>query len=274
MTVALVLSEPDPVARAVAERLGPGEATGAHVDGAPVRALAPGVLAIKRAVAHVRDDDLDLRLPSALRGPTTTLVFPSVHRSESGRPCFTVHPLGNLGPRADVGGRPRTLVPSAPRLMADLLRRLSEAGDRHGLPATYEATHHGPALSLPALFAEIGADDPVWSRRELTAALAEALRSAEEDPRDRVALGAGGGHYVPRFSDLARRRRWAFGHLLPSHALDELDDATAEAATRATPGCEGVVFARAADAERPIARALGPRLRETDAPPVARDAPV
>jgi len=261
----VVLSEPDPVARAVDELWGTGAATGEHVDGAAVRRFGDGLTVVRRPVRHIQDERLDLRLPPSLRAEGRTLAFPSVHRSVSGTRCFTVHPLGNPGSDAELGGRPRTFVPTDARAMAGVLRSLREAGGRLGVPSTYEATHHGPLLTVPAFFVEIAHPDASAPRPEEVAVLADALRSGTVDPSDRVALGAGGGHYAPRFTDLAIARRWAFGHLLSRHALADLDPATARGAWDATVGAEGIVFARAQDRALPAFAGVGAELRETDA---------
>jgi D-tyrosyl-tRNA(Tyr) deacylase len=263
----VILSDPDPVAQAVRERWGPGAVVGEHVDGAPIRSVGEGVASLRRPGRHVLDDALDARLPPEFRAARVPLVFPSIHRSERGPLCLTVHPLGNWGDRAEVGGAPRRLVPSAPRLMTAALRALTEGAEKLGLGATYESTHHGPSLDLPAFFAEIGGgpnpDVPPAAAADL---LAEALRDLVEDPADRIALGVGGGHYVPHFTELALERRWAFGHLLPRHTLPSLGAAMARAAWEATPGAEGIVFARAADAELPVWEGIGPRRKDTEAP--------
>jgi D-tyrosyl-tRNA(Tyr) deacylase len=262
----VILSEPDPVAAAVSDLWGTPPASGAFVDGVPVRVVRPKVWALRRPVPHIHDDGLDDRVSAAVGPEVPMFLFPSVHRSESGRPCLTVHPLGNLGPDAEVGGRPRTVNPTAPRAMADALRRFHEAGDRHGLVATYEATHHGPVLRSPAFFLEIGADEEQWRRPELVRAVADTLLELDEDPTDRVAIGVGGGHYAPRFTDLALRRRWAFGHLIPSYALPRMTAETARAVRSAVPGSDGAVFARASDVDAAVSSEFGPRLRESDAP--------
>jgi len=262
----LVVSERDPVAPLVAERWGTPPSSGVHVEGAAIRALSPLVGVLRRPGLHIHDDHLDAKIPPPFGGGDLTLVFPSVHRSESGRPCFTVHPLGNPGPTAEVGGAPGRLVPTAPRRMAAALRALAEVGSPIGLDATYEATHHGPRLTTPAFFAEIGfgaADGPA---PEAVAALAEVLPRVVDDPADRVAVGAGGGHYVPHFTDLALRRHWAFGHLLARHALEAASPALVLDAVEQTPGAEGVLFARASDARDPRWPARVVRLRDGDAP--------
>jgi len=262
----VIVSNVDPVASGVAAEWGTLPAADAHLDGAPFRSLTEKVLVVRRPGLHVHEDALDSRLPSAVRALRPTLVFPSIHRSERNVPCLTVHPLGNPGPRADVGGRPRTLTPTDPRRMAGALRLLGEGAGSTGFKATYEATHHGPALTLPAFFVEVGFGELPQPPPAAVHLLASAIPRIEMDPLDRVALGVGGGHYVPHFTELALRRRWAFGHLLSRHALAEIDRTTAVEAYAQSAGAEGVVFARAEDSRLPALEGLGPRLRDPDAP--------
>ncbi len=264
----VVLAEPDPVARAIAARWAALPASEVKLAGATVREVTPEVWALRRAGRHIHDEQLEADL--ALAGPAVqglTVVFPSIHWSESGARCFTVHPLGNWGESADVGGRPRSLVPTAPRAMTAALRALSDRARTLGIPATFEATHHGPWLHRPSFFIEVGGGPRSEApAHEEIAVIAEVLEELGEVREDRIALGIGGGHYVPHLTALALERHWAFGHLLPRHALDTLDPAMAGMALAGTPGCEGVVYSRATDADRDVLRALGPRLRDQDAP--------
>jgi len=261
-----VVSDADPVACRVSDRWGTPPAVGLHVDGAALRRLSPAALLLRRPLRHIYDERLDERLPEEMRTANLTLVFPSIHRSERNIPCLTVHPLGNLGPTAEVGGRPRTVDPTDPLRMATTLRRLSADARSLGLSATFEATHHGPELGLPAFFVEIGygtASEPPEGAVDL---LARVLPDLVPDPQDRVAVGVGGGHYAPHFTELALRRRWAFGHVISRHALADLDRLTACSVFERTPGALGMVFARAEDAHHPSLAGLGSRLRDADAP--------
>jgi D-aminoacyl-tRNA deacylase len=262
----IVVSDSDPVAREVLPLWGAPEATDWKVEGTPIRRLGPATYLLRRPGMHIHDERLDRRLPPALAQEVPTMVFPSIHRSERNVECLTVHPLGNPGPLAEVGGRPRTLVPTDPRRMADGLRRLAEGGRSIGLPATFEATHHGPALGLPSFFVEIGFGAAARAPEPAVRLLADVIPRISVDPNDRVALAVGGGHYAPHFTDLALRRRWAFGHILGRYALPSLDRATARAACEGTPGAEGIVFARSEDQSLPALDGLGPRLRDQDAP--------
>lgn len=265
--VLIVVSETDPVAVRVAERWGTPPGTGEFVEGSAVRRLGPEAWLLRRPGPHIHDERLDRKLPTSIAARSPTLVFPSIHRGEQNIHCLTVHPLGNPGPSAEVGGRPRTLCPTDPLRMACALRVLSQEASRAGLGATFEATHHGPELGLPAFFVEIGYGTDAEPSSDAVDILARTIPEIAPAVGDRVALALGGGHYAPHFSDLAVRRRWAFGHILSRHALAEIDRATADAALRATPGAEGIVFARAGDADHPALGGLAPRLRDAEAPP-------
>lgn len=262
----VILADTDPVARAVGDVWGTLPAAEGHLDGATLRRLAPEAIVVRRPGPHIHDEAIDLRLPTAIREGAPTLVFPSIHRSEQNVPSLTVHPLGNAGPHADLGGRPRTLVPTDPRRMTSALRLLDEGASKLGVDATYEATHHGPAVGLPAFFVEIGYAGQAAPSAEAVRLLANVIPRIGSDPDDRVVVGLGGGHYAPHFTDLALHRHWAFGHLLSRHALAEVDRTTAAAAFATTAGAEGVLFARAQDALSPTLEGIGPRLRDQDAP--------
>jgi D-tyrosyl-tRNA(Tyr) deacylase len=262
----VVVSDEDPVARAVASRWGTPAAVGDHVEGAAIRALSPLALMLRRPGLHIHDDHLEALLPESVRVSRPTLVYPSIHRSERNVSCLTVHPLGNPGESAEVGGRPRTLVPTDPPRMAAALRALAEGGDRVGLPATFEATHHGPELDLPAFFVEIGYGEEPEPPSAAVQVLADMIPHLTPVEGDRVALAVGGGHYAPHFTDLALKRRWAFGHLLSRHALSSLTPEVARRALEQTPGADGWLPARQEDAGHPAMQDLGHRCRESDAP--------
>jgi D-tyrosyl-tRNA(Tyr) deacylase len=265
-SLVVLVYEEDPVADAVAREWGTLPATGAHVDGAAVRRLNESILVLRRSGVHIHDDGVDRRLPPDVLVQRPTLVFPSIHRSEQNVASLTVHPIGNLGPSADLGGRARTIAPADPRRMVTALRLLHESAVPLGLPATYEATHHGPVVEAPALFIEIGSGADRAPAVDAIRVLANVIPQISESTGDRVALAVGGGHYVPHFTDLALRRSWAFGHLISRHALEQLDRDTAARAYALSPGADGILFSRAQDAQHPALAGIGPRLKDRDAP--------
>jgi D-aminoacyl-tRNA deacylase len=187
---------------------------------------------------HLYRDHLDRDLESSFSERANLVVYLSKHRSESGRPSLTVHPIGNPG-AAEFGGQPETLVPSAPQWMTAALRGLRRAGQ--GLPyeVTFEATHHGPYLTSPTFFIEQGSTEPEWEDRGASRAIARVLLDLR--PLDApIAIGLGGGHYVPRHTDLALRKRIAFGQLIATHALET---ASADLLERAVERTEGATLA-------------------------------
>lgn len=215
--------------------------------GAPVWARSETVL-VEVAGPTVTDEGLDRDLQET-GWPIMDVWFLSKHAAKSGHPSLTVHPIGNHA-AADFGGKPATLSPAAARDMGSLLRRMKHHAAAAGLPhsVTYESTHHGPFLTRPALFVEIGSDEQ-WYRdpaggKVLAAAIEDVLAGGGMGSGP-VLVGVGGGHYVPRHTDKALAGEADFGHFLPSHFVDDADGkARLARAVAATPHCDGVYVHR------------------------------
>ena len=193
---------------------------------------------------HLHHDHVDREVESSLGFRPEVVVFLSKHRSESRRPSLTVHPLGNLG-AADFGGRPGEVVPTAPHLMTEALRSVKREASGLEYSVTFEATHHGPFLECPAFFIEAGSSEREWRDPRAAEALMRALLGLR--PRSGpVSIGVGGGHYVPRISDVALARGVLFGHMVSGHALPTLSDAMIDRLIARTPGASLVYFHRKA----------------------------
>lgn len=182
-------------------------------------------------------------------------IFISRHTSKTGEPTLTVHPIGNYG-AAEFGGKNKTLVKSSPKIMTNLLRILNQKAIQEKLyhKICFEVTHHGPYMSIPTLFIEVGSNEEEWVKNKPAEAVAKSLLEHlkeylyEEDmPKDTpVILGIGGGHYAPRFTDVALEKNVAFGHMIPKYQIEEgnIDDAMLEQAIEKTPNIKGVYFHR------------------------------
>jgi D-aminoacyl-tRNA deacylase len=205
-------------------------------------------LEIRRNIDNDLSGVIDIR--AAGSAPLDLLVFLSKHSSEKRVRSLTVHPPGNYL-SADHGGRPGYLPPSAPYEMTSALKALYREKRALGIgdQTTYEVTHHGPILSSPCFFIEIGSDPTRWGIPLLGEAIARALISGDVLYPDRglpVAIGLGGGHYAPRFTDRAMRKKYAFGHMIPDYVLTgERDIAELmELAKESTEGAEYVFVHR------------------------------
>lgn len=174
---------------------------------------------------HLLADDVDKSVENATGLRFDDVLFLSRHKAASGIHTLTIHPLGNYG-KAEYGGRDGTLVPSSPHLMTSLLRRLKT--EAAGLPfeVSFEVTHHGPYLETPTLFIEIGSDESMWSNKEAARAIASSILNFEESTCP-VAIGIGGGHYAPRFSEVVMSKKVSFGHMVPNYFIEKADEQAA-----------------------------------------------
>jgi D-aminoacyl-tRNA deacylase len=196
-------------------------------------------------------ENIDIEVQERLHIDPRIAIFLSRHRSKMGEPSLTVHPIGNFSD-AEFGGKPKTLVPTAPRMMIHLLRLIKKNLQPTDLryEVCYEVTHHGPFLKIPTLFVEVGSTEVQWQQKEPASIISTSLLELltiyhyeEEFPRDiPVLLGIGGGHYAPRFTDVAFQKKVAFGHMIPSHHIDSgvIDWMMIQQAIQATPDMKGV----------------------------------
>ena len=163
--------------------------------------------------------------------PADAYVVLSKHRSESGKPCFTVHPTGNPTSRAELGGEPLKLSVSFPRLAGITLYNIYEEASKAGvkeIDISYEVTHHGPTgVPKPLVFVEIGSTPREWVVQEYHRVLGvsvynslKSLLSGEYKSTPR-AVGFGGGHYARRFTSITLNKEAFFGHMLAKYALRE-----------------------------------------------------
>ena len=198
---------------------------------------------------HIYSENLDRKIKNDLNIEIDCIIFASRHRSESGTRTLTVHPIGNFKD-AKFGGNPETLVPSSPYLMTSALRILKRNAQEKNLDymVSFEATHHGPFLSTPAFFIEIGSDENAWNDMiagEVIAKTISEVINLDIKEKGRVAIGIGGGHYTPRHTDIALSTNLSFGHIIPSYAID-ISDEILEKAISATPNINSVYFHRKA----------------------------
>jgi D-aminoacyl-tRNA deacylase len=192
---------------------------------------------------HLYYDNIDEKVAAEFGIKPELVIFASRHRSESGLKTLTIHPIGNFTD-AKFGGKNRKLVLASPLKMAQALRVLRDEGRELEHKISYEATHHGPYLETPSFFIEIGSDKDAWIEEAPAIAIARTLLETITNPadqKDKIAIGIGGGHYVPRLTDVVRSHHIAFGHMIPNYAVD-MDWDGFKLALKATPGVECVYF--------------------------------
>jgi len=170
---------------------------------------------------HIHVEDIDERLADAGLA-VDEAIFMSRHSATSGEAALTVHPIGNYHENK-FGGRERTLVRSNPALMTDALRKIVKYNDLDDFKICFEVTHHGPWLDKPTFFIEIGSDERNWGNERAADILSDVLLDMEPNDYD-TAVGVGGGHYAPRFTEVALSFKINFGHMLPNYHLEGNSD--------------------------------------------------
>lgn len=155
------------------------------------------------------------------------IIFLSRHASQTGTPTLSVHTPGNLTSQAKMGGIPRKIsIPPASKMKKTLIV-MSEQVKEQGLKydVSYECTHHGPSLDIPAMFAELGSTPTQWkdtdASRIVAQSVIEALKDSTVYP---TALGIGGPHYNRKFTKMALTTDIAFAHIIPKYAISEVDE--------------------------------------------------
>jgi D-aminoacyl-tRNA deacylase len=93
-----------------------------------------------------------------------------------------------------------------------------------GYQVSLEATHHSPTeFEVPMFFIEIGSREDKWRDIEACNYLVDCiLKGVGEKASKTVAIGFGGGHYCPAFSE--KIKEYAMGHMAAKYAIDLLTD--------------------------------------------------
>lgn len=176
---------------------------------------------------HLYHDNIDSELGKKLDVKFDVVIFASKHKSESGMKTLSVHHVGNYN-KAEYGGREKTLVNSSPHFMTNALRIMKKKNkaDYH---VCFEVTHHGPYLKTPAFFIEIGSDENAWKDEKAGKIIAETIIETIKNPQKYpVVIGVGGGHYAPRFTELALSKKVSFAHMLPKYQIGNIDEKMVE----------------------------------------------
>lgn len=156
------------------------------------------------------------------------IIYISRHSSQSGTPTLSVHTPGNLGDAQKGGLADKVSIAPANGMKAALLEL---ARQRDALEVeyqvSYECTHHGPSLDVPAMFVELGSSPKQWGDRRAAEAVAHAAMAATSTQLENsiVALGIGGPHYNAKFTSMALDGDSSFGHMIPKYAISHVNSA-------------------------------------------------
>jgi len=203
---------------------------------------------------HLYHDNVDKEIEE-LGYEIDAVIFASRHSSSQERKTLSVHPIGNFG-KALYGGKSKQLVKTNPWLMRHALQLLKEK-NKIGYSVSYEATHHGPWLEKPSFFIEVGSTSRQWNDMQACHVVAEAIMEMKEERKGKIAIGIGGGHYAPRFTDIALKHGIAFGHIAAKYAIEHLNEEMLKKMVEATHDCEAAYFHGKYEEIEGMARKIG-----------------
>lgn len=178
--------------------------------------------------ARLIDTKFDRALNVSTNYDADYFVILSPHKSEMKLQSLTVHIPGNWD-SADHGGAPRTLNTSYASRQRFLLRSLAEKNKKYGLNfnVNYEVDHHGPTISKPIIFVEIGSSEAEWKNPLAAKIIAESVFGLLDfNETCESYFGVGGGHYGPLFTRYALEKDFGFGHMLPKYKCDSIAEDT------------------------------------------------
>jgi D-aminoacyl-tRNA deacylase len=163
------------------------------------------------------------------------LIFVTTHTSASGVKSLSLHTQGNWG-KAELGGADSDLAPCPALYLKEGFRFMSEICDLEGFEVIQECTHHGPAVSKPSIFIEIGSSPKEWGIERAGEINAEVIKHLVKfKPKKlKTAVGIGGPHHTPNFRKVQLGNSVAIGHVCPMYALEDLDVAMLEQAMEKT----------------------------------------
>ena len=185
------------------------------------------------------EDHLDKRWFAETNETVLEVIFPSRHAAKSGTPCLTLHPIGvphlDHSQIPEFGGESGLAPPPSTRL-GPWWRLLKSKWNKQSIPdfsLSLEVTHHGPILSVPCLFIEVGSTKEYWPHEKAAQLLSDIIweglglngtseigRWDKESHRDQpVLVTLGGGHYAPKGNKLASEENVWLGHMLANHSI-------------------------------------------------------
>jgi len=171
---------------------------------------------------HIRHEDLD-KEAERFGVKVDEVIVMSKHSAKSGRAALTVHPIGNYHEN-EFGGRAECLVKPSPASMTAALRAIVKSNDMPENQLCFEVTHHGPYLEKPTFYIEVGSEQTHWENKHAAEILAHIIDDLEPDTGYPTLVGVGGGHYAPRFTEVALKFKANFGHMLPVYQMEQRDD--------------------------------------------------
>ncbi len=155
-----------------------------------------------------------------------------IHSLKDEKKRFCVHPNGNWGDlwphpkRNSLGGKENTLCMASGALLKNVYLSLIKNNNLPDYKVSIECTHHGPNISKPIVFLEIGTSPDEWeniqSNNVIIQTLQDVMKGFEIENKSTIVFG--GDHYMTKISRLIKERNIQVSHMCPSNQIHNLDE--------------------------------------------------
>tara|TARA_Y100000310_G_scaffold151207_1_gene150740 strand:- start:505 stop:1305 length:801 start_codon:yes stop_codon:yes gene_type:complete len=187
---------------------------------------------------YLRDEEIidDTNLDYEKISEYDFIIFASKHQSEKKEKSISIHAPGNWR-TADFGGEMGKVCQSSAQFQKQLFEVLNKNTKESELDQKYkvtlECTHHGPLISKPCLFVEIGSTMFEWEDRRAAFVIAKSIKHTiqnfKENKYNEIAIGIGGPHYCPNFNIIQEKSNFAISHIIPQYSLPLTEEIVKEA---------------------------------------------
>lgn len=156
------------------------------------------------------------------------LIAINVHTLKDYKKRFCVHPCGNwnkkwyISDKKHLGGEEKTLASSSGELVKQVYLSLLKNNNIPYYKVNIECTHHGPNISKPIAFLEIGTSPQDWIDGETTEVIIKTIKDtilSFREKSNKIVIALGGDHYMQRISYLLRKSNIAVSHMCPSNNI-------------------------------------------------------
>lgn len=157
----------------------------------------------------------------------------NVHSLDDYQRRICVHPCGNWNKKwyisddKHLGGKEKTLAKSSGELLKQVYISLLKNNHLGNYRVNIECTHHGPNISKPIVFLEIGTSFQEWTNREVSKVIINTIKDTIRNigiRQNKVVIALGGDHYMQRISYLMRNSNLAVSHMCPSNNIAYFND--------------------------------------------------
>lgn len=196
----------------------------------------------------ITDKDIVANIDSSITDPYDFVIFVSKHASAKGGKTLSIHPPGNWR-NAEFGGEKERVCSTSALFFKFMFENLSHLAKEHKMDkydVTMEATHHGPLINKPCLFAEVGSTKAEWKDKRAAFVMAKVIKKTIDGFKPNkcreIAVGIGGPHYCPNFNKIQLKSNVALSHLMPQYVFPLKEDLFLEAINKTIEEIDFVVL--------------------------------